>query len=130
VEAEPGQVVSAGTPVVRIAQDGPRDVVFSVPEDKVAALKVGSPWRCGPGADQASVTGKVREVAASADPVTRTFAVKVALAGADAPALGTTVYAYVPSALGHAVCPGHQAADQRAAPGWQATAVWVLDVPA
>ncbi|HSI54965.1 MAG TPA: efflux RND transporter periplasmic adaptor subunit, partial [Ramlibacter sp.] len=35
IEAEPGQVVSAGTPVVRIAQDGPRDVIFSVPEDKV-----------------------------------------------------------------------------------------------
>ncbi len=42
VEAEPGQVVSAGTPVVRIAQDGPRDVVFAVPEDKVVHLKVGS----------------------------------------------------------------------------------------
>src|SRR6185369_9202380 len=29
IEAEPGQVVQAGTTVVRIAQDGPRDVVFS-----------------------------------------------------------------------------------------------------
>ena len=27
IDAEPGQVVSAGAPVVRIAQDGPRDVV-------------------------------------------------------------------------------------------------------
>ena len=42
VEAEPGQVVTAGTPVVRIAQDGPRDVVFAVPEDQVAAIRVGS----------------------------------------------------------------------------------------
>jgi multidrug efflux system membrane fusion protein len=42
VEAEVGQVVGAGTPVVRIAQDGPRDVVFAVPEDKVAAFKPGS----------------------------------------------------------------------------------------
>src|SRR4051794_6104282 len=31
VEAEPGQVVAAGSAVFRIAQDGPRDVVFSVP---------------------------------------------------------------------------------------------------
>jgi pyruvate/2-oxoglutarate dehydrogenase complex dihydrolipoamide acyltransferase (E2) component len=37
VDAEPGQVVAPGTPVVRIAQDGPRDVVFSVPEDRVDA---------------------------------------------------------------------------------------------
>ena len=42
VEAEAGQVVAAGTPVVRIAQDGPRDVVFAVPEDKLARLPVGS----------------------------------------------------------------------------------------
>ena len=39
VSGEPGQVVAAGTPVFRIAQDGPRDVVFSVPEDKLAAIK-------------------------------------------------------------------------------------------
>ena len=32
-------MVAAGTPVVRIAHDGPRDVVFSVPEDQVAALR-------------------------------------------------------------------------------------------
>ena len=42
VDAEPGQVLAAGTSVVRIAQDGPRDIVFSVPEDKVARVKVGS----------------------------------------------------------------------------------------
>ena len=49
VDAEPGQVVAAGAPVLRIAQDGVRDVVFAVPEDKVAAIAVGSkvvvrPW--------------------------------------------------------------------------------------
>ena len=37
VDVEAGQVVSAGTPVVRIAQDGPRDVVFAVAEDRLAA---------------------------------------------------------------------------------------------
>ena len=36
--------------------------------------------------------GKVREVAASADPVTRTFTVKVALDGREQPPLGATVY--------------------------------------
>ena len=43
VQAEPGQVVSAGTPVVRIAVDGARDVVFAVPEDQVAQLAPGQP---------------------------------------------------------------------------------------
>ena len=45
IEAEPGQVVAAGTPVVRIAQDGARDVVFAVPEDRAALIKPGSRGR-------------------------------------------------------------------------------------
>ena len=40
----------------------------------------------------ALLQGRVREVAASADPVTRTFLVKVAVEGADVPPLGATVY--------------------------------------
>ena len=46
IDAEPGQVVAAGAPVVRIAQDGARDVVFAVPEDKVAAMAPGQKWPC------------------------------------------------------------------------------------
>ena len=105
--------------MVRIAQDGPRDVVFSVPEDKVAAMAVGSPVSGahlgGVGPD---LTGTVREVGASADPVTRTYAVKVALRADAAVPLGATVYVTPRSlsACGHA---GHQAAHQRAAPGRQ-----------
>jgi membrane fusion protein, multidrug efflux system len=92
VEAEPGQVVSAGTPVVRIAQDGPRDVVFSVPEDRVGQLKVGATVAIKRWADTGDMQGRVREIGASADPVTRTFPVKVAVDAASAPALGSTVY--------------------------------------
>ncbi|MDP1999910.1 MAG: efflux RND transporter periplasmic adaptor subunit, partial [Rhodoferax sp.] len=42
VDAEVGQVVTAGASVLRIAQDGPRDVVFSVPEDRAGLLKLGA----------------------------------------------------------------------------------------
>ena len=91
VDAEPGQVVAAGTPVVRIAQDGPRDVVFSVPEDKVAAIKVGSEVSVKTWGDNQTHKGQVREVAASADPVTRTFVVKVSMDAKDNLALGATV---------------------------------------
>ena len=98
VDAEPGQVLAAGTPVVRIAQDGARDAVFSVPEDKVAMLKVGSPVVVQAWASQKSTSGMVREVAASADPVTRTFTVKVGLGGPDAWPLGSTV-SVLPKAL-------------------------------
>jgi multidrug efflux system membrane fusion protein len=81
VEAEPGAVVGAGTPIVRVAHDGPRDVVFSVPEDRVAEVRA---LAVRPGAFQVRPWGsdrlmpaRVREVAASADPTTRTFLVKL-----------------------------------------------------
>ena len=76
---------------MRIAQDGPRDVIFAVPEDKVALIKVGSTTDVRMWSSPTQFKGIVREVAASADPVTRTFTVKVALDAKDAPALGTTV---------------------------------------
>lgn len=80
VELEPGQVVSAGQPVLTLAHDGPRDAVFAVPEDlgqtvrplvgKPGAIKVrrwgSSEW----------VPATVRELAAAADSVTRTYQVK------------------------------------------------------
>ena len=43
-------------------------------------------------AANALMPGQVREVAASADPVTRTFLVKVAVTGEAVPPLGATVY--------------------------------------
>lgn len=91
IEAEPGQVVAAGTPVVRLAQSGVRDVVFSVPEDRVAAVAVGSPVEVKLWNSDEVLAGKVREVAASADAATRTFQVKVALDTKTPPPLGTTV---------------------------------------
>ena len=91
VDAEPGQVLAAGTPILRIAQDGPRDVVFAVPEDKVGKPKVGSQVLVQAWAEQKSASASVREVAASADPVTRTFTVKVGLNGPETWPLGSTV---------------------------------------
>lgn len=79
VDAEPGTVVAAGTPVLRLAQDGPRDVVFQVPEQQVAQLR----QLAGSGRLSVAIPGvaepvpaKLRELAQAADPVTRTFIVK------------------------------------------------------
>ncbi len=126
VEAEPGQVVTAGAPVVRIAQDGPRDVVFSVPEDKVADLKTGSAVSVRVWSENETLSGTVREVAASADPVTRTFPVKVALAADVAPPLGATVYA-TPKALSHAGTQVIKLPTSALRQDGKTTAVWVLD---
>lgn len=126
IEAEPGQVVSAGTPVVRIAQDGPRDVVFAVPEDKVAAVRPGGEVTVKAWASQATMAGRIREVAASADPATRTYAVKVALDAASQPPLGATV-SVMPRGLSQAGTPVIKLPTSALRQEGQGTAVWVLD---
>lgn len=125
IEAEPGQVVAAGTPVVRIAQDGPRDVVFTIPEDKLASVRVGLPVQARAWSSATTLKGLVREVAASADPVTRTYTVKVALDG-DAP-LGATMtvvpQGLVPAGAVQVLKLPTSALRQEG----QGTSVWVLD---
>jgi len=99
VEAEPGAVVGAGTPIVRVAIDGPRDAVFAVPEDKVAGLRA---LQGRPGGVQlrlwaqegATTPATVREIAAAADAATRTFLVKADV-GRAAVALGQTATSVV-----------------------------------
>lgn len=94
VDAEPGAVLAAGTPVIRLAQDGPRDAVFSVPEDRVPAIralmgKKGALTLSLWGSTEAPLPATVREVAAAADPLTRTFLVKADVSGVGL-RLGTT----------------------------------------
>jgi membrane fusion protein, multidrug efflux system len=97
VEAEAGQVVTAGAPVVRVAQEGPRDVVINVPEDRRSTLPAGTEVKIKPWGDSEVLTARVREVAAAADPATRTYAIKLGLdANAGLP-LGSTVAVVPPS---------------------------------
>lgn len=117
VEAEPGAVLAAGTPVLRIAHDGPRDVVFQVPEDRIAGVRA-LQGKAGAlsvelwGASGAPLPATVREVSAAADPVGRTFQVKADVGrGADV-RLGQTATVRLPSARPGA---GATAADGRSA---------------
>lgn len=97
VDAEVGQVVGAGASVVRVARDGARDVVFAVPESQLAMVRPGLPaqvrlWAASESGPGGMLTGAVREVAASADPATRTYQVKVSLPADASVALGATAY--------------------------------------
>ncbi len=126
VEADPGQVVSVGAPVVRIAQDGPLDVWFSVPEGSVARLGVGSPADVRVWASDTVYQGVVREKGALADPVTRTFQIKLAL-GADARLpLGSTV-TVTPRDLSAKGAPVIKLPTSALKQDDKGSAVWVLD---
>lgn len=95
VDAEPGTVVAAGTPIVRLALAGARDVVFNVPEDRVASARA---LLKQPGALEVRLWGAagepvratLRELAAAADPTTRTFVAKADLSAAGDVRLGQT----------------------------------------
>ena len=85
--AEPGQVVAPGTPVVRLAQAGPREVIIDIPEQRRASAPrtaTGSLYGGG------SFSLILRELGAAADPATRTYAARYRIVGATPP-LGATV---------------------------------------
>jgi len=126
VEAEVGQVVAAGQPVVRLAHDGPRDAVFAVPEQLVMAFKNGQTMQAVLPSTGQVLKGHVREVGASADPVTRTFTIKLALDASDKLPLGATVNVQAGSVKGAqaaAIKLPTSALRQEGA----GTAVWLLD---
>jgi multidrug efflux system membrane fusion protein len=132
VEAEPGMVVSAGTPVLRLAHDGPRDIVFSVPENKVAVIKAlaALPGRFQVrfwGANDQSIPVTIREIGAAADPATRTFLVKADLGSSKQAAsvqLGSTatLIAEVPGVGGVTKLPLSALKEDQGK-----TIVWVVD---
>ncbi len=94
VDAEAGQVVTAGTPVVRVARLGEKEIIIGIPENKVAALRKVSDVRVRLWATpNDSIAGTIREIAPIADPVTRTYMAKIAIPTAtDAVGLGMTAY--------------------------------------
>jgi membrane fusion protein, multidrug efflux system len=127
VDAEPGTVLAAGAPVLRLAHDGARDAVFAVPEDSVAGIRallgrkdalLVRAW-----GSSSPMPGTVREVAAAADPVTRTFQVKADLAAA-AVQLGQTLTVSIalPPSPGITKLPLAAVMQQQGQ-----TAVWLLD---
>lgn len=94
--AEPGQVVSAGQIVVRLAHAGRREAVIQLPETLRPA--VGSIGQATPfGQNGVSAPAKLRQLSNTADRFTRTFEARYVLEGElnNAP-LGTTITIQLP----------------------------------
>ncbi|MFW5404833.1 efflux RND transporter periplasmic adaptor subunit [Pectobacterium carotovorum] len=93
--AEPGQVVSAGQAVVRLARAGQREAIVQLPETLRPA--VGSEAQAMRyGAGEQRVPAKLRLLSDAADPLTRTFEARYVLEGelSSAP-LGSTVTLHI-----------------------------------
>lgn len=102
VMAESGQVVAPGQAVMRIANPAEKELSISVPEAKITEFRTAG--TNGAAKKELRVAtwsqpdkyyaAKVREVSAAADPITRTYAVRVTLQKADEVVqLGMSAYA-------------------------------------
>jgi RND family efflux transporter MFP subunit len=101
VAAEPGQVVGAGQPVLRLARAGDKEVAVNVPESQLARFSAGQAVAVSLWADPSTVfPGRVREIAGGADPVTRTYTVRIATPAAPPQAqLGMTASVLLNSSI-------------------------------
>jgi RND family efflux transporter MFP subunit len=101
---EPGQVVAAGQTAIRVARLAEKEVVVAIPETLLTRAKTGSAqvsiWS---DADKRYVA-KLRELAASADPTTRTYLAKFSVPGAgDDVQLGMTATLILSDSTGERV---------------------------
>jgi len=126
VSGEPGQVVAAGQPVLKLAHAGEKEVVVNAPEGQLARFKAGQDVAIQLWADPAKpFHGRIRDIAGGADPVTRTYMVRVAAIDPPAEAqLGMTAnVVFNPSAdSGIVLLPLSALAGRDGAP-----AVWIVD---
>jgi membrane fusion protein, multidrug efflux system len=80
IHAEVGQVVSAGLPVVHVAQLGEMEVVVGIPENNVDIISHSNNIQIHLWASaQASIPGKIREISPMADSSTRTFMARISI---------------------------------------------------
>ncbi|MGB7534347.1 MAG: efflux RND transporter periplasmic adaptor subunit [Azonexus sp.] len=92
VLADAGQVISAGQPVFRLARPEEKEVAIAIPEGRLAELKAARQIAVSLWAQPELVmAGEIRELAAAADPATRTYAARIRIVNpAPAVALGMT----------------------------------------
>jgi multidrug efflux system membrane fusion protein len=83
LQAEAGQVVAAGTPVVQLARTGEKEGRISIPEDQVEMVRQVKEMQVRIWANQALVLrGQLRELSPVADPATRTYTAKISIPNA------------------------------------------------
>jgi len=80
---EPGQVVAAGAPAVRLARSGELEAAVAVPEGYVSEAQAGDAELYLWSSPSRIYHAKLRELSPSADPATRNFAARFSILDAD-----------------------------------------------
>ncbi|TKB69664.1 MAG: efflux RND transporter periplasmic adaptor subunit [Nitrospira sp.] len=98
LEAEIGEVVTAGQPIVKLARLDEKEIHIDIPEQRVAEIELHQKvrvtlWASG----DKQIQARIREIAAAADPASRTYRVKATvLEGQDEVRLGKTATVWIP----------------------------------
>lgn len=122
---EPGQVVSAGQTVVRIAKAGPREAVVALPETIRPAIDSVAEASVYGASDGRRYTARLRQLSDAADAQTRTYEARYVLDGEAAAApLGATVTIRLASPTGE---PEVQVPLGAVLDDGRKTGVWILD---
>ena len=79
VNAEVGQVVSAGQTVLTLTQTNELEVEVNIPENKISNVFIGQIVSVSFWANDNVIEGRVREISPVADKNSRTFAIKISL---------------------------------------------------
>jgi len=80
VQADVGQVVAAGTPVLRLARGGEHEIEVNVPESRIGQMASGQTAKVRLlSLPDVEITARLREIASVADMQTRTYRVRLAL---------------------------------------------------
>jgi RND family efflux transporter MFP subunit len=96
---EPGSTVAPGAPAFVLMQTRSVRAIAPVPEARIAQVRVGQPARVSVAALAREYQGTVHEVGVVADPLTRTYPVKIAVANPEgALKVGMVVDAFLPLA--------------------------------
>src|ERR1700724_1411155 len=80
---EPGQAVASGQTAIRVARLAEKEAVVAIPEPRVGRAKEGTATVTLWSEPDKKYAAKLREMAPSADPATRTYLAKFSLPGAD-----------------------------------------------
>ena len=99
LEVETGQVLAAGQPIVKIAQLDQKEIPIDIPEHRIADIALRqevsvSLWTRG----DRRFKARIREIAAAADPLSRTYRAKVTLLdGQEDARFGMTATVWIPA---------------------------------
>jgi len=128
LEVETGQVLAAGQPIIKIAQLEEKEIPIDIPEQRLADIGLQqevsvSLWAGG----DRRFKARIREIAAAADPFSRTYRAKVTLLeGQEDARFGMTATVWIPAnTADHPGVPLSAVFTPQNRPGQ--TCVWLID---